>query len=151
LEPRETVEPAPVCPFKPSNGQLIQSYLGSSGPGHLLTIDNGTAGNAIVKVRNAATGRTVVSFYVAESARASLNLLDDGIYRIEYMLGRDLAGDCKTFIRPFVIEEFPGNQEFATTRTEAGITIDKLTFTLYPVPFGNIVPRSIDLKQFDAD
>jgi hypothetical protein len=143
--------PVPVCSARPTNGQIIDGYRGASGPGHVLTIENGSAGNAIVKVRNAITGRVVVSFFVDADARASFNYLNDGSYRIQYALGGDLAANCKAFVRPLAVEEFPGDQVFATTRTETQIIRHELTFTLYAVPSGTVVPRSIDLQTFNAE
>jgi hypothetical protein len=151
VQPAAIEAPVPSCSMRPTNGQVIEGYRGTSRPGHVLTIDNGSTGNAIVKVRNAATGRVVVSFFVDANARASFNYLNDGSYRIQYVLGEDLADNCKAFIRPLAVKEFPGNEVLVTTRTQTEVIRQELTFTLYAVPSGTIVPRSIDLKEFDAE
>lgn len=147
--------PAPVCRTKMANGQIIGANHGNIRRGHILTIENGSAGNAIAKVRDAVTGHVVVSFFVAEGETASFKYLNDGNYRIQYILGNELAENCKTFIRPLAAKEFPGDQALVTTRTTTQdmIEIDRqeLTFTLYSVPSGNIIPRSIDLNDFDAE
>jgi hypothetical protein len=147
--------PVSACLVRVVNGQVIGENRGNIRQGHILTIDNGSTGNAIIKVRDTVTGHVVVSFFVEERATASFRYLNDGNYRIQYVLGGELAENCKTFNRPLAAKEFPGEQTLVTSRTTTrnAIEIDRqeLTFTLYSVPSGNIMPRSIDLKDFDAE
>jgi len=144
-----------VCSRRPNNGQIIYSARRLRDFGHLLTIDNGSEGSAIVKVRDTASGRVVVSFFVDVNATASFAYLSDGNYRIQYVLGGDLAENCKAFIQPLAVEEFPGVESFLTTYTSTDtsthVGTQSVTFTLYSVPSGTVRPRPIDLKEFDAE
>jgi hypothetical protein len=100
-----TQGPIPICRTPPVNGQIIGDYRGVLRRGHTLIIDNGSIGNAIIKVRDGETGRLVVSFYVAVNSTASVGNLADGRYRTQYALGGDLAINCKTFVRRVATKE----------------------------------------------
>jgi hypothetical protein len=68
---------------------VLNFGLSAYGPHH-LEIDNGTSGNAIINVRDAATGRLALEIYVESGKTASFNQLPDGAYRIQWAIGGDL-------------------------------------------------------------
>jgi DnaJ domain len=141
----------PTCPFPPMNGTVLvgSNFVGVKG--HSIQIQNGSGGNAIIKVRNADSGRVIVSFYVQRGQSASFDSLLDGSYRIQYALGNELQVDCRSFVNPNTVQEFPGVKYFATETTSTQIIREVLTYTLYSVPNGNVRPERIDLASFNAD
>jgi len=150
------VEPlVPVCAVQPNSGQIISGYHKVVRPGHTLTIKNGVGGNAIVKLRDAATGHAIVSFFVGANESGSLKNLSDGTYRIQFEHGDSLTRGCRNFIRPPGVgadtEEFSGVWTLATQHNPRETIWNELTFTLYAVAGGNISPDHIDPKDFDAE
>jgi hypothetical protein len=147
--------PEPTCAHPPANGRRLGGYLRERGDGHSLVIENGAEGPAIIKVRNAATGRLAVSFFVAAGNTASFDRLPDGDYRIQYAIGGDLRRDCRSFVSPISIAEFPRGEPFVTQRQEEydGVRIirSRLTYTLYTTPGGTILPVPIDPGSFERN
>ena len=70
LSPPEPVSaPIAVCDNPPANGEVLTDSRGALEKGHVLTIENGTKGDAIVKVRDGVTGETLASFFVRSAWR----------------------------------------------------------------------------------
>ena len=143
-----------TCPIMPSNGEALTDTRDAEVEGHVLTIDNGTTGYAIIKLRDAVSDRTVVSFFVQRGEKASLENIPDGSYTIQYAVGDALAEDCKSFPKGKAsADKFPGPHAFTTRyeEDELGTTVvhKSLTYTLYPVPGGNIRPESIGMEEFE--
>lgn len=145
------VEPA-ACATPPANGALLDGRR-FSGEGHELQIHNGASGDAIIKIRNAETGRLVTSFFVTESNSASVSGIPDGTYTFQYAFGAPLAEDCKSFVNITSANEFPGPRSLVTEESEDGrhYTTRQLSYTLYSVPEGNIQPVSIDPAAFNRN
>jgi hypothetical protein len=148
-------EPAPpTCATQPASGARLEGRR-LSGRGHTMEIRNGMAGDAIIKVRDADTGRLMTSFFAARNSTARLTGIPDGNYTIQYAFGSALAEDCKSFVTLTAANEFPGPEAMVTERVqESGgtrIRTARLTYTLYPVPEGNTVPNPIDPSLFNRD
>ena len=88
-----------ACRSKPSNGEVLVDHRTSSEKGHILEIDNGSRGDAIVKVRDAVTEKMLASFFVGRGESSSLTNIPDGTYKVQYAIGETLAADCRTFTR----------------------------------------------------
>jgi hypothetical protein len=143
---------ADVCGSPPRNGTvLLQTITLSGDEGHRFEVQNGSDGNAIVKVKDAFSNRTAISFFVARGASAALEHLPDGRYRIQFGFGDDLDHTCANFADTRGSQEMPRIEDLVTTRNEESVTFASLTYTLFPVPRGNIRPRSIARAAFDAD
>jgi len=141
--------PGPTCQFIPDNGRVLS--LNARSGEHKIEIENGTAGNAIIKVRDATTGRVSVSFFVALGRTASFDRLPDGTYQVQYAIGQALAADCHSFVHTEAADEFPGPDNFSTRYTSGAIVYQVGTYTLYSVPDGNVRPHAISLEQFNAE
>jgi hypothetical protein len=143
----------PTCEVTPANGEILADNRETPEAGHVLEIDNGTEGDAIVKLRNASTDTTLASFFVGRGQSASIRQIPDGIYRIQYAFGSALAADCKSFVRMASAGEFPDSETFATRYEQelAGTRVIRghLSYTLYATPGGNVAPDRIDPAEFN--
>jgi hypothetical protein len=147
---RTAVEPpADLCPLRPENESVLGGKLPATEYGHRLAIQNGSTGDAIIKVRDVATNRLVVSFFAARNQTAAINNLPDGNYRIQYAYGDAMTADCNNFQNP-AASEF-GVERLATTTTDTQIITQDLSYTLYAVVGGNVTPTDISPDAFNAD
>jgi hypothetical protein len=145
--------PETTCTAPPLNGTVLHRRL-PKGP-HVVEIDNGTSGPAIVKIRSTENRHRLVSFVVTENSSASVDI-PDGSYRIQYAHGSRFAANCKSLAKPFSANTFPSEEHLKTTYTDLnGSTREaifaKLTYTLYAVPGGNVRPEQIASSDFEAD
>jgi hypothetical protein len=143
-----------TCASPPSNGQILVDHRGRSADGHHLKIENGTAGDAIIKMR-AEGGRTLASFFVARGQTATLTRIPDGSYTVQYASGDKLAKNCRTFVKDGSesANAFPGPDPLETRYEESldgtSVVHSELTYTLYPVLGGTVQPNSINMDDFD--
>jgi hypothetical protein len=142
----------PTCPYPVMNGEtLVKRNVWSSNDGHAIEIENGSGGNAIVKVRNAYTGALLVSFFVAKGSMAAITNVPDGAYRIQYALGGNLGIDCQSFARVMSASQFPEIETLTTNYTTSRYYKQRLSYTLFPVPHGNVRPLPLDIAAFNAE
>jgi hypothetical protein len=153
-QPGSTPQPAnptiPKCAWPVQNGEALVPLRPPRSEGHVLEIGNGSGGNAIIKTRDALTGRLLFAFFVKASSSASFVNIPDGTYRFQYAIGGDLRADCKSFIRISALAQFP-QETLSTSFTATEIVRQTLSYTLYPVPNGNVRPQSLDVTAFDAE
>ncbi len=140
----------PTCWRALVNGETLRKRTVWSDDGHSIEVKNGVDANAIVKVRHATTGALLVSFYVAKGNTAAINV-PDGLYRVQYALGGNLGADCESFVRVMSASQFPDIENLSTEYIARGIVKKRLSYTLYPIAHGNVVPRAIDLAAFNAE
>jgi DnaJ-domain-containing protein 1 len=142
---------SPTCPWPPSNGQILVGHLPRDGEGHTLEIDNGSGGNAIIKVRDAFSGQVVVSFFIANSGSAGIGGLPDGNYHIQYAFGNKLRQDCRSFITVIEAGQFPDVERLKTEYISSQVIRSRLSYTLYTVRSGNVKPQGISAAAFNSD
>ena len=137
------------------NGQILLGRKNLSPDGHRLEISNGSDGDAIVKLRNASTGKIVTSFFVQRNEMASIDGVRNGTYRIQYALGHSIDKSCIKFIAPVSVGEFPQieslQSEIVDDYRGRGIMFRRLSYTLYKVAGGNVQPETISPDAFNAD
>lgn len=141
----------PTCDREVNDGTVLAGKLLEDDFGHGIEIKNGSAGPAIIKVRNAETGRLQVAFYVSENGQADVRSIPDGTYRIQYGVGDALAADCKSFAHLQGASEFPGTNTFKTEQVGDQRIVQQLSYTLYSVPAGNVRPDKLDPTAFAVD
>lgn len=146
-------KPVPTCAQPPVSGAILVDNRGRLAEGHKLTIDNGSDGNAIIKLREAATGELVASFFVHSGQSATLERIPDGTYRIQYGFGGDLNAACDAFLETASADQFPDLETLTTEYRDDydGTTVvrHELSYTLFDVPGGNVQPQTIALADFD--
>jgi hypothetical protein len=138
----------PGC--SPRNGQVLTDRTGWTERTNRLEIRNGSRGNAIIKIRDAATGKMLVSFFVESNATAIYDLIPDGSYRFQFAFGDRLNRDCTTFVHYSGAGEFPESERLVPDNSGDRSAHRVLSYTLYPVPSGTVRPRPIDAATFDA-
>jgi|CoawatStandDraft_6_1074263.scaffolds.fasta_scaffold01949_9 curved DNA-binding protein CbpA len=160
--PTTSVEPAsqpaaevePTCENLPANGKVFSGRKLLGGKGHILDINNGSSGNAIVKLRYASSMKTAASFFVRSNETASLSGIPDGTYVIQYAFGPTLSASCRSFTSVESAGQFPQEETFTTERVEDALGVQvrrmHLSYTLYSVPGGNVRPDTIDASSFAA-
>jgi len=142
----------PSCPHFVASGDILTKRGVMDGDeGHTIEISNGADANAVVKVRNAYSGRLLTSFFVAKDRTAAVSNVPDGSYRVQFAFGGDLGIDCQSFKRVRSASQFDGVETFSTEYKLRGVVKQRLSYTLYSVPNGNVRPRAIDLASFNAE
>ena len=140
----------PRCDWSVHSGDVLEQHTVMRDSGHVLTIENGSSGDAIIKVRDAYSRRLQFSFFVRANSSASYPNIADGTYLIQYAIGTELGADCKSFIQPSALGQF-SEETLETSFTPTEIVHQQLSFTLYPVPNGNVRPQALDLSAFNAE
>lgn len=155
LVPTEEIDLGPPCANVPANGKILGGGQNLSAEGHRLEIDNGSSGDAIVKVRRTPTDQLYASFFIKRGATAAISGIGDGSYSIQYAVGDRLGEDCASFAGDFQVAEFPGpnafNTEYVNDYRREGVMYQELTYTLYAVPGGNVRPTTISAAEFNSD
>jgi len=145
---------ARLCEDRPSNGQLLTKRGGLKAQGHKITVRNSAQGDAVVKIRNEATGKLAYSFTVHKNKEASIKGVQDGLYRLQFAYGDFLGGNCVDFLNPKA-SEFDRAVQFRTQvkKTKNAVTTytQDYTATLYAVTGGNAPTSSIDPARFLED
>jgi hypothetical protein len=151
MKPRAPAEHQPTrCQTPPSNAQVLVRQH-SKADGHTLTIENGSDADAIVKVKSAGSGKTVLSLFVKRGTNATGRDIPDGRYEIQFGFGGDLDGECRNFIQPLRTAAFPEIEDLTTQYGLGEYIVSRLTFTLMPVPDGNVQPQRIGTADFAQD
>lgn len=150
--PPAVVKAAETCERTVESGATFKDRRPQA-KGHHLTIENGTAGNAIVKLRDN-IGRLLVSFYVSRGENVNIDRIPDGEYRIQYALGDALNKKCRRFVDPSFVGQFDQTDSLQTRTEEVfdgtNVIRSHLTYTLYAVPGGDVRTAAIDPAAFDA-
>jgi hypothetical protein len=139
-----------LCKTRPKNGSILKKNVRLIDDGHRLSIENGSASDAIIKLRDASGGGLVASFFVRKSMSASLSGIPDGKYRVQFAYGDAMNRDCRSFISP-VASSFNGVQTLSTERTATQIITQEVSFTLFTLSGGNVRPVDISPEEFNAD
>ncbi|WP_377275436.1 DnaJ domain-containing protein [Rhizobium sp. R86522] len=139
----------PTCMNEPFSGQLLGASRLSELEGHSLEIQNGSSGNAIIKVRAELSGSVVAAFFVRSNQTAQITGIPDGRYTVQYAFGDVLDVSCRNFVSLAGAGQFPGTETLQTERTETQIITQVLSYTLYAVPAGNVRPQSISAEEFE--
>ncbi len=147
--------PVPQCSHALRNGHIISGRRHLSSKGHTIEISNGSAGDAIVKIRDSYSNELYASYFVRQNETADLEGISDGTYNVQYALGHNLMANCKQFVLPESLGQFPDNVSLIAEHIDdyrgTGTMYQKLTYTLYSVPGGNVRPQSLSPSEFDAE
>ena len=138
------------CKRPPKSGQVLYRRAELSDEGHKISIENGSDGDAIIKIRDDFFLHTLLSLFVAKDEMASISGLDDGEYKIQFATGTAMTSNCQGFIEPNA-SEFTGTESFTTTYTSSNIITQQLELTLYKVVGGNASTSAIRPADFQKD
>jgi hypothetical protein len=146
---QESTEPYPL------NGEVFRKLR--SGPNRIVVINNGR-NEAVAKFRDA-TGSVVASVFVGNNSQASVENFPDGSYHLEYATGLGWSRRCGIFGQDLHTQRFPTADTFASWKTvesaQGGSQLvthfGTMTYTITPVPHGNIRAEPIDPDAFVRD
>ncbi len=130
------------------NGARIADDNGTTGLGK-LTVENGTASDAVVRLVDTNNNSTVRWFYVQSKAAATVGGIEPGIYALMYTSGADwdeaadefrVEPNYSAFERQFTYSETPDGENITKYKT--------ISVTLHAVPSGNVRTRHISRQEF---
>lgn len=139
-----------VCDEPPSNGQILEDNTNWFRIANTMEIQNRSGLGAIIKIRDTASGKMLVSFFAANNAVARFDRIPDGTYRIQYASGRNLGHDCVSFGRKFAAAEFSNPAMFITRFEGIEINYQVSSFTLHPRSVEGTHLNSIGADAFNA-
>jgi len=111
-----------------------------------LKINNGTSSDAIAKLINIATDKSVLNVYIKANNIYNISKISDGNYKLMFNLGNDWDADFKAFTVNSSYEVFEENFDFTTSESEYStfsVTLnpiiggDAKTNAVKPIEFGN--------------
>lgn len=135
---------------RPAHGSALIPVRGP----HALTVENGTAEDAAVKLKRP-DGTDAAGVYVHPRSTARLDGVPDGTYRVVFALGEAWSSTCRRFARTAAVRGFvegdgrrPRQHSFVSERTDEGVRFSELRVTLHPVPDGNVAIRDLPADDF---
>lgn len=148
-------ETGPVCADPPPSGEKLAGDMKLGSEGHSVEFSNGGGGDALVKMRHAATGKLAASFYLRNMESVTIEGVPDGAYRIQYAFGPALAIDCKSFTRIIRARELPEIDDMKTqvieTEDQTEVKRTSVSYELSVSETANVKPLSIDAATFNAE
>ncbi|WP_299404431.1 hypothetical protein [Acaryochloris sp. IP29b_bin.148] len=143
--------PTPTSPPRSlENGTVIDSLI-YEGKGH-MTVENDTARDAVVKLRDDQTQTTIASIYVKAHHQAELPKVPDGVFHLLFTSGLDWDSELQKFTQPDRYRKFVNPARFMTKVNEQnGYQYEQpshWTIYLQPSPAGKDPVDSISEKEF---
>lgn len=150
-----TPESGPVCTDPPPSGEKLAGDMKLASEGHSIEFANAGGGDALVKMRHAATSKLAASFYLRTMESVTIEGVPDGAYRIQYAFGPALAPDCKSFTRIIRARELPDIDDMKTqiieTDDQTEVKRTSVSYELSVSESSNVKPISIDAATFNAE
>jgi hypothetical protein len=128
-------------------GTRIEEDVGTSGHGE-LTVDNGTAEDAVVRLSDVTTNQTVRWFFVQAHSSAHVSRMPPGSYRLTYTTGLDWVESEDSFKWRPSYSEFARTLDYREQRDSEGVQYHTINVTLHPVITGNVRARTITRGEF---
>ncbi|KKC26613.1 hypothetical protein [Sphingomonas sp. SRS2] len=148
-------ETGPVCATPPPSGEKLAGDMKLASEGHSVEFSNAGGGDALVKMRHAATSKLAASFYLRSMEEVTVEGVPDGTYRIQYAFGPALAPDCKSFTRIIRARELPEVDDMQTqvieTDDQTEVKRTSVSYELSVTETANVKPISIDAAAFNAE
>ncbi|MDD3101928.1 MAG: hypothetical protein PHE59_02180 [Patescibacteria group bacterium] len=117
-----------------------------------LKIDNGTSLDAIAKLVDITTNKSILTVYIKANSTYDINKILDGNYKLFFNLGNDWSTEVKAFAVNSSYEVFKENFDFTTSEYREGdyIRTRYITFsvTLNPVIGGQAKTEEINAVEF---
>lgn len=132
-------------------GSLLVDRLRNDGGKGKLTLDNGRAEDAYVKlVRD---GKTVVGFYVRSHEKVTYSTIPDGTFWVMYCTGYGWDAKVRSFARGKYARHYDLPLTYTTRRERDASVIttstDVVTLTLHTVANGNTTTTEMSVEDFD--
>ncbi|MEV7422728.1 hypothetical protein [Streptomyces sp. NPDC091212] len=128
------------------NGTLVKDG-GRGGLGR-LTIDNGTASDAVVSLTR--QKRTAFTVYIRKGRSATVRAVDDGSYTVYFSSGTDWNSARKSFTRDCAFQKFDDKAAFRTVAVTGGTQYTVLKYSLAKSVGGNATTSDVDEDEFPS-
>jgi|GEM_PF-1566242 len=129
-----------------NNGTILSknsSYL--NGPGK-LKIDNGTNLDAVAKLVNVRTNKSVITVYIKAKSIYNILKISDGNYKLFFNLGNDWNTEVKAFSINSSYEVFEETLDYFTSESK----YSTFSVTLNPVIDGNAETNDVNPVEFGS-
>ena len=156
MEPE--IKTSPVLPKKEipeifyANGNVFERdkyYLSGLGQ---LKIKNGTSNDAVAKLVNLSTRKSVLTVYIRRNSNLNLSKIRDGNYRLYFVLGRRYDENQNIFMENCSFSVFEEAFDFNTYsyNVSDGVETNYSVFevTLHPVVGGTARTNSVSKNEF---
>ena len=125
----------------PASGDVLMRRTGGD---HLLTIDNATGQDVVVRLKTS-TGRTLVTFFVAAESEVTVDGIPDGTFRAVFATGQDYSRACGVFLQDMRTFIVPTAQQFNASLSQGQ---SQLALHLPPVGEAPGQSHSLPLESF---
>lgn len=119
-----------------------------------LKIKNGTNLDAIAKLVNITTNKSIFTVYIKANNTYDINKISNGYYKLFFNLGNDWDADVKAFAVNSSYEVFEDNFDFTTSEYEEGDYMNTryatFSVTLNPVIGGQAKTEKINVIEFGS-
>ena len=130
----------------PTGTYLIKKM--SSGYGE-LTIENGLQSDAVVVLSNFYNPKiALIAVYIQAGDTYTITGIEDGIYTLYFVIGKDWDNNKKEFRQPEMYSRFKDSLVFETTTTSTYIEYTIYTVTLHPVVGGQAETERVSKDEF---
>lgn len=120
-----------------------------------MTVENDTARDAVVKLRDDQTQTTIASIYVKAHHHAELPKVPDGVFHLLFTSGLDWDSELQKFTQQPSYSKFVDPAKFITKVNEQDgyqyQQYSQWTINLQPSPTGNVPVDSIPEKEFNNE
>jgi len=146
-ESTQPAEPRPTEYNSLPTGTRIEEDVITRGHGK-LTVENGTTEDAVVRLFDATTDRTVRWFFVKAHSSAHLSRIPQGSYTLTYTTGLNWVESDDAFSWQPTYNEFERTLDFTEQRDSEGIQYHTISVSLNSVLFGSVRTRTITREEF---
>lgn len=147
IPPPPRVVPRPETYKSLPSGSHIESDECVGGHG-VLTVQNGTSVDAVVRLYDLHDQRTICWFFVRQNDSASTAHVPEGDYRLAYTMGLDWIEFDDAFRWQPSYGEYEKAFHYTEQRDQGGVQYKEISVTLHPVHGGNVRTRSISRAEF---
>lgn len=117
----------------------------------LLSIDNGSDSDALVKVLNTSNHRVIRYVFIQQFSNIDLRNIPQGTYMVRFCFGEDFDAEQSGFTRPNSFFEFGQRLTFEEIEKEDRTQFTREEITLHTTPTGNVPRRQIDKSLFNVE
>jgi hypothetical protein len=147
IRPQPRSVPRPSIYNSLPSGSSIESDECAGGHG-VLTVQNGTSEDAVVRLYDLHDERTICWFFVGQNDSASTGHIPEGDYGLTYTMGLDWIESEDAFRWQPSYGEYERAFRYTEQRNSEGLQYKEISVTLQPVHGGNVKTRSISRADF---
>lgn len=129
------------------SGSSIETDECAGGNG-VLTVQNGTSEDAVVRLYDLHDERTICWFFVPQNDSASRSTIPEGDYRLAYTMGLDWVESGDAFRWQPSYGEYEKAFHYVEQHDHESIQYKEISVTLQPVHGGNVRTKTISREEF---